>query len=93
MNTQLLLWFIPLPPLVAFAVIVLGAHRRNGLSTAIALGGAGLSFLASMVVFFRVIGIEGLTEHPIDSTVNWLPTADTCLKIGVQIDPLSAVTL
>jgi len=93
MNTQLLLWLIPLPPLLAFAVIVLGANRRNGLSTAIALGGAGLSFLASMVVFFRVIGIEGLSEHPVGSTVNWLPTADTWLKIGVQIDPLSAVTL
>ena len=57
MNTHLLLWLIPLPPLLAFAVIVLGANRRNGLSTAIALGGAGLSFVVSMVVFFRVIGI------------------------------------
>ncbi|TLN23058.1 NADH-quinone oxidoreductase subunit L, partial [bacterium] len=93
MNTEILLWLIPLPPLLAFALIVLGTNRRNGLSTALALGGAGLSWLASMVVFFRVIGIEGLSENPIGSMINWIPTGDTWLKVGVQIDPLSAVTL
>jgi NADH-quinone oxidoreductase subunit L len=93
MNTEILLWLIPLPPLLAFALIVLATNRRNGLSTGLALGGAGLSWLASMVVFFRVIGIEGLSEDPIGSVLNWIPTGDSWLKIGVQIDPLSAVTL
>ncbi|GAP15278.1 NADH dehydrogenase subunit L [Longilinea arvoryzae] len=88
-----MLWLIPLPPLFAFALIVLGANRRNGLSTGLALGGAGLSWLASMVVFFRVIGIEGLSQNPIRLAVNWIPTGDTWLKIGVQVDPLAAVTL
>ncbi len=93
MSTELLLWLIPLPPLLAFALIVLGANRRNGLSTALALGGAGLSWLTSMLVFFRVIGSPDLSNNPIRQAVNWIPTGDTWLKIGVQIDPLTAVTL
>jgi len=93
MSTEILLWLIPLPPLLAFAIIVLLANRRNGLSTGLAVGGATLSWLASLIVFFRVIGIEGLSNKPIGQAVNWIPTGDTWLKIGVQIDPLSAVTL
>lgn len=93
MNTNLLLWLIPLPPLLAFGLIALGAYRRNGLSTALALTAAGLSWLASMVVFLRVIGVAGLSQHPLGSAIDWIPTGDTWLKIGVQMDPLAAVTL
>ncbi len=57
------------------------------------MGGAALSWLASMVVFFRAIGREGLAAEPLGSSINWMPTAGTWFKIGVQIDPLSAVTL
>ena len=75
MSTEILLWLIPLPPLLAFALIVLLANRRNGLSTGLALGGAALSWLASLVVFFRVIGVEGLSKDPIGQAVNWIPPA------------------
>jgi len=93
MTTVLLAWLIPLPPVLAFFVIMLFTNRRKGLSHWLSVGSAGLSWLGSMVVFFRVIGIEGLAERPIVSAIPWLPTGETVFKIGIQVDPLTAVTL
>lgn len=89
----LLIWLLPLPPFIAFALIVLLTNKRNRLSHWVALAGAGLSWLASMVIFFRAVVSEDLAKHPLGGQVNWLPTGETWLKIGVQIDPLSAVVL
>ena len=90
---ELLIWLTPLPPLLAFFAIVLFANRRNALSHTIAVAGAGLSWLASMIIFIAAISRENLAESPIFSRINWLPTGDNYFQIGVQIDPLSAVTL
>jgi NADH-quinone oxidoreductase subunit L len=89
-----LIWLIPLPPLVAFVLIVLFTNRWKGLSHTIAIIGAGLSWLLSMFVFFYAIKVPELAKNPIISKpINWIPTGDTWLTIGVQIDSLSAVTL
>ncbi len=95
MNIDLLIWLIPLPPLLAFAAIVLFTNRSKGLSHSLAIGAAGLSWLASMAVFFTAVGREELAKHPlgVDLKVNWLPLGDGAFKIGVQVDPLSAVIL
>ena len=93
MAIETLIWLIPLPPLLAFFVIVLFTHRSRALSHWLALIGAGLAWLASMVIFFQVIGIEDLAQHPLSSVINWLPTGQTALQIGVQVDPLTAVSL
>src|SRR5512146_1261411 len=46
-----------------------------------------------MIVVLRAIGVPELGKEPFASAINWLPTGDTWLKIGVLVDPLSAVTL
>ena len=93
MSIDTLIWLIPLPPAIAFFAIVLLTNRNKGLSHSLAVTGAGLSWLASMVVFFKAIGTEGLSQHPFGSSIAWLPTWTTNLQIGVQIDPLSAIVL
>ncbi len=95
MATTTLIWLLPLPPLVAFALIVLFTNRSKALSHTVAVGAAFLSWLGSMVVFVRALGLgaEKLAEHPFASAVDWLPTGDTAFRIGVLIDPLSAVVL
>lgn len=93
MTTELLIWLIPLPPLLAFFLIVLFTNRSKALSHTIAVGAAALSWLGSMFVFFRAIGVEHLGEHPFASSVNWLPTGETWLRIGVLIDPVGAAVL
>ncbi|NOY98109.1 MAG: NADH-quinone oxidoreductase subunit L [Chloroflexi bacterium] len=93
MATETLIWLLPLPPLLAFFLIVLFTNRNKALSHWIGVGAAALSWLGSMIVFVRALGVEHLGEHPFASAINWLPLGDTWLKIGVRIDPLSAVVL
>lgn len=93
MATELIVWLLPLPPLLAFFLIVLFTNRSKPLSHSLAVGAALLSWLGSMVVFFRAIRTEHLGANPISSVLNWLPTGDDWLQIGIRIDPLSAATL
>jgi len=55
MATTTLIWLLPLPPLVAFALIVLFTNRSKALSHTVAVGAAFLSWLGSMVVFVRAL--------------------------------------
>jgi NADH-quinone oxidoreductase subunit L len=93
MSIETLIWLIPLPPALAFFTIVLWAHRNNRLSHSIAIGAMLLSWGTAMVVFWNAISTHDLGHHPFASSINWLPTGETMLKLGVLIDPLSAVTL
>src|SRR5574339_183604 len=93
MTTETLIWLIPLPPVLAFFLIVLFTNRSKWLSHTIAVGAAFLSWLMSMVVFVRALGVEHLGEHPFESSINWLPTGDTWFRIGVLVDPTTAAIL
>jgi len=93
MSTETLIWLLPLPPALAFFLIVLFTNKSKALSHTIAVGAAFLSWLGAMIVFIRALGVEHLSEHPFESAINWLPTGETFLKIGVLIDPLSATVL
>ncbi len=93
MTTELLIWLIPLPPLLAFFLIVLFTNRNKALSHTVGIGAAFLSFLGAMFVFARSLGEKRLGEHPFESAINWLPTGNAWLKIGVLIDPLGAAVL
>ena len=93
-TAKLLTWLIPLPPVLAFALILLFTNRVKWLSHTLAVGAALLSWLASMLVtVFYAFRIEHFGAHPIEDSINWLPTGDTWLQIGVLVDPLTAVTL
>lgn len=97
---DILIWLIPLPPLLSFFIIMLFTNERKALSHYIAVGAAGLSWLLGMVVFFFAVFRPGLAEHPlgVDWAVKWLPlgaegTPFRPFYIGVRVDPLTAVTL
>lgn len=93
MAIETLIWLIPLPPVLAFFLIVVFTNKNKALSHSVAVGAAFLSWLGSMIVFVRALGVEHLGKEPIASSINWLPTGGTWLKIGVLIDPLSAAVL
>src|SRR5262249_19168234 len=93
MPLETLIWLIPLPPALAFGLIVLIANRSKALSHSLAIGAALLSWLGAMIVFVRAVGTPGLGSAPFAASVNWIPTGDTWLRIGVLVDPLAAVTL
>jgi len=93
MTTETLIWLIPLPPALAFFLIVLFTNKSKALSHTVAVTAAFLSWLGAMIVFMRALGVEHLGEHPFEQSIPWLPTGDTWFRIGVLIDPLSAITL
>jgi len=95
MTTETLIWLIPLPPILAFFLIVLFTNRNKTLSHTIAVGAALLSWAGSMIVFWRAIqtGTHQLGKTPFESAINWLPTGEIWLKIGVLVDPLTAFSL
>ena len=93
MNYELITWLVPLPPLIAFFVIVLFTNRSNRLSHSLAILGAGLSWLFSMLIFVWAIGSNGIEKNILISSINWLPTVNSWLQIGVQVDALTTVTL
>lgn len=93
MATENIIWLLPLPPLLAFAIIILFTNKNNKLSHIVGVGAAGLSWLGAMVVFFRSLGVEHFSEHPFVSSIKWLPLSKEWLEIGVQIDPLSSAVL
>jgi NADH-quinone oxidoreductase subunit L len=93
MTTENLIWLIPLPPILAFGLIALFTNRSRGLSHWLAIGAAGVSWLFSMVVFIRAISTPGLNAHPFSAAINWLPSGDSWLPIGVYVDPFTAVSL
>ena len=88
-----LIWLLPLPPLLAFFIIILFTNRNKGLSHSIAVGAAGLSWLGSMVIFLTAVGVGEFGKHIFESAVNWLPTGNAWFQIGVRVDPFSAVVL
>ncbi len=88
-----LIWLLPLPPLLAFFIIILFTNKNKPLSHSLAVGAAGLSWLGSMVVFLRAVGVEEFGKHVFESAVKWLPTGNTWFQIGVLVDPFSTVVL
>ncbi len=93
MPVETLIWLIPLPPLTAFVLIMLGGNRSRALSHSLALGAAGLSWAMSMWVCRTAAGVADLAENALGSAINWLPVQSGWLTIGVRIDPVSTVTL
>jgi len=93
MHIEQFTWLIPLPPLLAFFLILLFTNRSNRLSHSLAVGAMLLSWGLSMAVFWQAITSERLGEHPFAISIPWLPAGEGVLRMGVMVDPLTAVTL
>jgi len=98
MDLTLITWLTPVPPLLAFGLIVLFFNKWKRLSSSIAIGSMVLSFLMAQIVFWQSVAIGGkhLAEHPIHSVIPWLPTSANpaeWFKMGVMVDPLTAAAL
>jgi NADH-quinone oxidoreductase subunit L len=93
MTIETLVWLIPLPPLLAFFLIILFTNKNKALSHTVAISAAFLSWLGSMIIFWTAINTEHFGKEPFALSIPWLPTGDTWLRVGVLIDPLSAAVL
>jgi len=89
-----LIWLIPVFPLLAFALIILVTHDDKKLSTYLAWGGIGLSWIISWGIFFQAIAFSHhLGEEPFQLNLLSIPTGSSTLLLGFMVDPLTAVML
>jgi NADH-quinone oxidoreductase subunit L len=93
MTPELLTWLIPLPPILAFGLIVLFTYRSNRLSHTLSVGAMFVSWGLAMAVFWKAVTTPELGQHPFAASLDWLPTGGEALRFGILIDPLGAVTL
>lgn len=93
MSLESIIWLIPVPPLIAFMVVLLLTYRYRGLSHWVAISAALLSWVGSLYVLWNVLGIEHFGEHPITDSIPWFPVGLSWLKIGIYFDSLTAVTI
>ena len=94
MNASALtVWLIPVPPLLSAAVILLFTFRSRWLSHTVALTAIGISLVLGWSVVFGALGTPHFADHPLASSIDWLPTGKTALRMGVAVDPLTVVML
>lgn len=86
-------WLIPIPPLLAFAAIVLWANPNKRLSARIAIAGVAISWVLGWWVFLASVLKPELGEHPVRLALEWMPTGSTTFTMGVMVDPLTAAML
>jgi NADH-quinone oxidoreductase subunit L len=93
MEPSILVWLLPVPPILAFFLIIFLTNRSKSLSHILAITATFLSFIGSMVIVTLAIRSGHLGEEPFTSVLNWFPTGDTWFQIGVWVDPLTVATL
>jgi len=100
-NANVIPWLIPLPPLIAFVAIILGAGRSRTLTHILAVGGIALAWLLGFAEVLNAWshGNLGTTAGGVlGSSITWLDngnglTGSGTLHMGVFIDPLNSVLL
>lgn len=96
MNPEMLVWLIPVPPLVAFFAILLFTRHSKTISDIVSVGAILLTWAIAIIVLVSALTTPHLGEHPIEAQIVWLPlgdSAETSFTMGALIDPLGAVML
>ena len=84
---HLLLWCIPLLPLLAGGIIAVLPDRRGKLASRLAIGALSVSCLLALGALGCVLP-AGTVRIP--APITWFTFGDVDLKIGLILDPLSA---
>jgi len=93
MAIETLIWLIPVPPLLSFFLIWLFSNRSKVVSHTIAVVAVVTSWVLSMIVLFTGLVEPDFGKKVFELSIPWLPTGDTVLRMGVLVDPLTAVML
>jgi len=94
-SADYLPWLILFFPLLSFLMIVLFTARNRIVSQTIALSAISLSWVLSLVEFYRVVWEKDveLGKEVFGSQVDWFEAGTHTFKMGVMVDPLTAYML
>lgn len=83
-----LAWIVPLLPLLSFVIIAFVGHKVKGDGDKIGITALLGAFVLSLVIFFQVVGgARGA------GGIVWALTGVHSVRLGFQVDPLSATML
>jgi NADH-quinone oxidoreductase subunit L len=88
------LYMVPLLPLLGFVINgIFRTRLSKGVVQTLAVGSVGLSFVFSVILFFKLLGLE--PEHRLVEQVlfSWIPVGALNLDIAFLLDPLSSVMI
>ena len=89
-----LVWLVPLLPLVGFLVILVAGRRLGepgaGWVATVAMGG---SFVASVLVFIGLLGLDHEDRFVNVTLFEWVPAGDLHVNFGFLADPLSVTMI
>jgi NADH-quinone oxidoreductase subunit L len=89
-----LLWLIPLFPLLGMLINgLMGRRQLESIAGIIACLAMFLSFIVSVVVFFRLLGMPHDSRSLTQTLYTWMQVGDFSADISFLIDPLSAVMI
>jgi NADH-quinone oxidoreductase subunit L len=88
------LWLIPLVPLAGAAINGLAGKRfpKSAISL-VGCGTAGISFLLSLISFFRLLEFAPDQRHLLKVYFTWIASGNFVAKAEFLLDPLSAVMI
>src|SRR5215207_4435940 len=86
-------WLVPVPTFLAFVAIVLFLNRNKTVSALTAIFGAVFSLILSWPIAFAAFTTEHFGEHPVYGELFRIPTGETSINIGFQVDPANALVL
>ncbi len=84
-------WGILLAPIAACAIILLGGLHRPRLASTVAIAALGAGFLASLILFARLLGHAG--EPALEQALPWIALDGLRIELGVLINPLTVLML
>ncbi|MEW5960042.1 MAG: NADH-quinone oxidoreductase subunit L [Chloroflexota bacterium] len=93
------IWLIPVYPLLAFAIIVLGLNRSKKASAGLAVAAIALSTVHAWIIVFNTIGVymadphQGLHIDGWQLSLRWIPIAYDYFHTGFAVDGFTAAML
>ena len=90
-HLPVLLWGIPLLPLLAGGIIALLPDAKGKAAARLAIGALGISCLLALAALLTALGpAEGGGARRLATAVEWFRFGDQPVSIGLLLDPLSA---
>jgi NADH-quinone oxidoreductase subunit L len=88
-----LVYLIPIFPVLAFAIIVLGANKNNKLSAYLAIGSMVISTVLSWLVILATLADHHIQVEGWSLSFPWMPTGTEIFNMGFAVDGFTAAML
>jgi NADH-quinone oxidoreductase subunit L len=93
-SIELLISLVPLFPLLGFLIVALNTRKlTQGVTSFIACGAVLLSFIISLILFFKLLTAPEAERSFSVTLYNWISAGNFSASISFLVDPLSSLFL